>query len=158
MVRRLLTAALVMLAAAALSGCLTPHAKVAPSAAVVAARAGAGTKAAACPAGKLEGVSPTTATFAFDKAELDAVGARRLAGVAAWLACNPGVEVVVLASADNHGDEAHQRDLAAARAHAAAAALRADGAKAAVIRMPAPGAADPLSEPHVLVQAAGRGW
>ncbi|MFL5298452.1 MAG: OmpA family protein [Phenylobacterium sp.] len=158
MFRRLAAPVVLCLAAAALAGCLTPHAKDTPSPAVLAARAGAGAKAQPCQVGKLADVSPALATFPFDESQLDEDGAKAVSKVAAWLACNPGVQVVVLPSADNHGDAAHRKDLASRRGQAVLAALRADGATGAVIRMMAVGAADPLSEPHVLIRAAGRGW
>jgi outer membrane protein OmpA-like peptidoglycan-associated protein len=146
------------LAALALSGCLTPHAKVAPSSAVLAARAGVGAKPGSCQVGKLQDVSPTVATFPFDDAVLDEAGARSLARAAAWLTCTPGVPAVVIATADNHGDEAHRKDLAARRAQATLAALRGAGAKDAVIHLVAPGGADPVTGPHLIIQADGRGW
>jgi outer membrane protein OmpA-like peptidoglycan-associated protein len=152
------SAILVAVAALPLAGCLTPHAKAPPSAAVIAARAKAGARPAGCRPGAPQDVSPTTATFPFDAAQLDEVGAGRLARVAAWLACNDGVQVVVSPSADNHGGAEHQAALAADRAQAVAARLRADGATAAVIRLLPPGAADAAAEPHVLILAAGRGW
>ena len=100
MLRPLARAAILCLIAVGLSGCLTPRAKVAPSAAVLQARKGAGTKSAACPAGDLATLSPTIATFPFDDAVVDDVGIRALKTAAAWLNCHPGVPVVIIATAD----------------------------------------------------------
>lgn len=158
MSRPLLSAVLLLTASAALTGCLTPTAKVRPSAAVLEARKGVREKAQPCQAMQLSEVSPAQATFPFDDSVLDEGGAHAVSRVAAFLACHPQTPVVVLPSADSHSDKAHQEDLAGRRAQAVASALRAGGAKDAVIRIVAMGAADPVSGPHVVIQAAGRGW
>src|SRR5258706_5213781 len=150
---RLAASAVLGLCAVTLSACLTPRARVGPSPAVIAARGGAGVRPASCQVGKLDDVSPTLASFPFDDATLDAVGARGLARAAAWLTCTPGVPVVVIPTADNHGDEAHRKDLATRRAQATLAALRSAGAKDAVVHLLAPGAADPVSGPHLVIKA-----
>jgi outer membrane protein OmpA-like peptidoglycan-associated protein len=155
---RTLAAALLALALPALSACLTPHAQPAPSTAVAEARKGAGAKPAACQVGALADVSPTVATFPFDDPKIDEVGTRRLTAAVAWLACNPGVPVVILPTADNHGTAQHMQELAVQRAQAVVAALRALGAKDAVIHSLAPAAADPVTGPHLVIQADGRGW
>jgi outer membrane protein OmpA-like peptidoglycan-associated protein len=155
---RHLAAALVALAAPlALSACLTPKAKAPPSAAVLEARKGEGHKAVPCQATQLADVSPATASFPFDDSLLDDEGQRAVRGVAAYLACHPQTPVVVSPSADKHGDDAHQKDLAGRRAQAVLAALRANGSQA-VVHALAPGAADPVAGPHVVINAAGRGW
>jgi len=151
--------ALVLLAAApALGGCLTPKVKVAPSRAVLEARKGVGEKAKACQVGALTDVSPALASFGFDETTLDVEGQRTIDRVAAWLACHPGTPVVVLPGGDNHGAAQHQKDLALQRGQAAVAALRAAGATAAVIHVLAPSAPDTLTGPHLVIQAAGRDW
>jgi outer membrane protein OmpA-like peptidoglycan-associated protein len=155
---RFALSAVLCLTAVSLSACLTQRVTVPPSAAVVAARSGAGARPASCQVGKLQDVSPTLARFPFDDATLDDVGAQGLARAAAWLACTPGVPVVVIPTADNHGDEAHRKDLAARRAQATLTALRGAGAKNAVVHLLAPGAADPVSGPHLIINADGRGW
>ena len=157
MSRALATAALMFAAAGALSGCLTPKAKQPPSQAVLDARKGAGQKVQGCQ-GALADVSPALASFPFDDSLLDEEGARRVGEAAAFLACHPGTPVVVLPSADNHGTAEHQKDLAGRRAQAVLAALRTDGANSSVVHMLSPGAADPVSGPHIVIQAAGRGW
>jgi outer membrane protein OmpA-like peptidoglycan-associated protein len=155
---RHLAAALIALAAPlALSACLTPKAKAPASAAVLEARKGVGQKVVPCQATPLADVSPAMASFPFDDSVLDAEGQRAVRGVAAYLACHPQTPVVVSSSADKHGDDAHQKDLAGRRGQAVLAALRADGSQA-VVRMLAPGAADPVSGPHIVISAAGRGW
>ena len=146
------------LAAPALAGCLTPAARPTPSAAIVAARQGVGAKLAACPSGDLSTLSPLVATFPFDEPALDQQGRERLQQAAVWLNCHPGVPVSILPTADKHGDAAHMRDLASARAQAVQDGLRAAGAKSAVIHIAAAGAPDPLTGPHLLIQADGRGW
>lgn len=145
-------------AATGLAGCLTPSAKVKPSPAVLEARHSAASKAETCQATPLAEVSPTSTDFPYDDSVLDRAGKQRLARVAQWLACHPQTRVVILPSADKHGDAAHQKDLAARRAQAAIAELRAAGATAAVIQTLEPGAADPVTGPHVVIEAAGRGW
>jgi outer membrane protein OmpA-like peptidoglycan-associated protein len=156
---RPLSAVLLTLAASvALSGCFTPRAKVAPSAAVLEARKRVEQKTQPCLAMQLADVSPTEATFPYDSAELDEAGARKVGRVAAFLACHAATPVVVLPSADSHGDKAHQAELATQRAQAVTAALRAGGAKDAVIHMLAMGAEDTVAGPHVVVHASGRGW
>ena len=146
------------LCAVTLCACLTPHVKPPVSQAVLDARARAGAKAPACPAGGPETVSPVDVSFGFDDATISEVGLQRLAAAAKWLVCNPKVEAVVLPDADNHGDAAHLADLSQRRAQAVLDQLRADGAKASVIRVLTRGAADPLTAPHVVVNAQGRGW
>ena len=147
-----------LLCAVALSSCLTPAARPQPSPAVLQARAAAGHKAAACKPGGLEAISPVDVGFGFDDAEVSETGQTRLAAAAAWLACNPGVEVVISPDADNHGDAAHLADLAQRRAKAVEARLRSLGATAAVIRLLPRGGADPVTAPHLVVNAQGRGW
>ena len=157
MSRRLAAAAL-LLCLPALSACMTPRVKPTPSTAVVAAPARAGARPASCQVGKLEDISPVLASFPFDDATLDAEGGRRLAAAAAWVTCTPGVPVVIIATADNRGDDAHRKDLTTKRAQAALAALRAAGAKDAVVHTLAPGAPDPIKGPHLIINADGRGW
>jgi outer membrane protein OmpA-like peptidoglycan-associated protein len=140
-----------------LGGCLTPHAKPGPSAAVVEARKGEGRKTLTCQA-TLADVSPSLASFPFDASLLDEEGTRQVSAVAAWLACHPGTPVVITPSAERHGTPEHQKDLAGRRAQAVLAALRADGASSTVVHALALGAADPLTGPHVVIQAQGRGW
>jgi outer membrane protein OmpA-like peptidoglycan-associated protein len=150
--------AAILLCAAGLSACLTPHAKPTPSAAILESRAGAKAHAAACAPGGLEAISPLDADFAFDDAEISPLGLTRLTAAVRWLGCNPGVEVVIRPDADNHGDKAHLDAMAASRAKAVADKLRDLGATAATLRIVARGAPDPVSAPHLVIIAAGRGW
>jgi len=143
---------------ASLAGCTTPRVKPAPSQAILQARAARAAKPPACASGGLETISPLDAEFGFDDATVSEVGQKRLAAAAQWLACNPGVEVVIKPDADNHGDAAHVADLAHRRAQAVADDLRSLGAKTAVIHMLSRGAADPVAAPHLLINATGRGW
>jgi outer membrane protein OmpA-like peptidoglycan-associated protein len=147
-----------LVCAVALSGCLTPHAQPTLSQAVVQARAGAGQKAAACPGDALSAISPVDIGFGFDDATVSEVGRTRLADAARWLACNPKVQVVVAPNADRHGEAAHQADLASRRAQAVIAELRGQGAKDVVIQTLARGVPDPMTAPHLLITAKGRGW
>jgi outer membrane protein OmpA-like peptidoglycan-associated protein len=157
--RTVISALAVSLAcAAALSGCLTPHVQPTLSKAVVQARAGAGAKPAACPSSDLATISPVEIAFGFDEATLPEVGHDRLAVAARWLACNRQVQVVIAPAADRHGDAAHQADLASRRAQAVEVDLRSQGAKDAVIQTLAAGAPDPVSAPHLVINARGRGW
>jgi outer membrane protein OmpA-like peptidoglycan-associated protein len=158
MSRALVSVLLVLASSAALAGCLTPHARPAPSAAVADARKGVGQKAQACSAIQLSEISPALASFPFDDSRLDEEGARRVSAVAAWLACHPGTPVVIMPGADNHGTDEHRKDLAGRRSQAVLAALRADGATSAVVHALAMGAADPVTGTHVVIQAQGRGW
>ncbi len=146
-----------LVCATALSGCLTPRLKPTPSRAVVEARSAAGRKPAACGIDKLEDISPTVATFGFDLAVISQTGRQRLVRAAAWLKCNPGVEAVILPGAQNRGKPEHEKDLAAQRGQAVQAELRALGA-GNVLRLMAPGATDPVQAPHLVIQAADRGW
>ena len=150
--------ALSLACAATLAGCMTPHVQPALSQAVVQARAGAGHEPAACPADDLATLSPLDIGFGFDDAAVSEVGRQRLAIAAHWLACHPGIQVVIAPNADRHGDAAHQNDLASRRAQAVVSELRGQGARDAVIQTLARGAADPVGAPHLLVTAKGRGW
>jgi outer membrane protein OmpA-like peptidoglycan-associated protein len=147
-----------LVCAAALSGCLTPHVKPTLSQAVVQARAGAGQTSAACPAEASSTAPPIDIGFGFDDATVSEVGRQRLAEAVRWLACNRQTQVVIAPNADRHGDAAHQDDLASRRAQAVVAELRSQGAKDAVIQTLARGAADPVTAPHLLITAKGRGW
>jgi len=158
MSRRLATALLALAAPLALSACLTPKAKAPPSPAIVEARKGIGQKPPPCQATRLEDVSPAQASFPFDDSLLDEEGQRAVRGVANFLSCHAGVPVVVLPSADKHGDAAHQKDLVGRRAQAILGALRDAGASSAVVHMLSPDAADPVTGPHVVINAVGRGW
>jgi outer membrane protein OmpA-like peptidoglycan-associated protein len=159
MVFRLVPSALAaILLTASLTGCLTPHVKPPPSQAILQARAARAAKPAACAAGGLEAISPLDAAFAFDDAAVTEVGQKRLAAAAQWLACNPAVEVVIKPDADSHGDAAHMNELAQHRAQAVADQLRSLGASTAVIRLLPRNGADPVTEPHLLINAIGRGW
>ena len=147
-----------LICAPALTGCTTPVIKAPPSQAIVQARAKHAAGPAACATGALETISPVDLSFPFDDAVLSEVGQKRLAEAAQWLNCNPGVEVVIKPDGDNQGDAAHMNDLAQRRAQAANDGLRAAGAKAAVIRIAARGAPDPVGGAHLLINAVGRGW
>jgi outer membrane protein OmpA-like peptidoglycan-associated protein len=159
MVSRLLPSVLATaLLCASLSGCLTPHIKPAPSQAILQARAARGAKPVACAPGGLETISPLDTNFPFDDATLSELGQQRLAAAAKWLACNPGVEVVIKPDADNHGDAAHLNDLAQRRAKAVEGELRSLGATAAILHLLPRNGADPVAAPHLLINATGRGW
>jgi outer membrane protein OmpA-like peptidoglycan-associated protein len=158
MLRPFASALLLLAAAPALSGCLTPKVSPPPSRAVLEARKGVGQKAKACQGGALADVSPALASFGFDETALDIEGRRTIDRVAAWLACHPGTAVVVLPGGDNHGPAEHQKDLAVQRGQTVVASLRAAGASAAVIHTLAPSAPDTLTGPHLVIQAAGRDW
>jgi outer membrane protein OmpA-like peptidoglycan-associated protein len=146
-----------LVCAVALSGCLTPRAKPAPSVAVQEARARVGAKVDACAVGDLASVSPVTVGFGFGETTLDETAQRHLAKAAAWLKCNTGVEVTILPSADAHGTPAKQRDLAAGRAKAVLDQLRTLGAQS-VVHTLAADAPDPVTAPHLVIRAEGRGW
>jgi outer membrane protein OmpA-like peptidoglycan-associated protein len=144
--------------ATTMSGCLTKPVKQAPSQAILQARAREGAKPAACTGEDLASVSPMEAGFGFEETQLSDAAQQRVAKAAAWLKCNPGVEVVILPAADSHGTPAHQQELAQARAKAVVDQLRTLGATQAVIRTVAVGAADPVTAPHLVISARGRGW
>jgi len=162
MVRRTLAsplarALLISLAFAPLLAGCTTRVKPVPSPAVVAARAGAGHKPSACGADQLADVSPTEAAFGFDLTEISEAGQQRLARAADWLKCNPTTEAVILPSAQSRGKPDHEKDVAIQRGQAVQAALRGLGVQN-VLRIMAPGAADPVNAPHLVIQAADRGW
>jgi outer membrane protein OmpA-like peptidoglycan-associated protein len=144
--------------AAPLGGCLTPHIRPPPSAAVIEARAGATARPAACKPGGLDAISPVDASFGYDDATITETTRQRLTDAARWLNCNPGVVVVVKPDADYHGTAAHLADLSQHRGQAVVAELRALGATASVIHLLSRGAADPVSGPHLVINAGGRGW
>ena len=153
--------AISLVCATALSGCLTKPVKPTPSQAVLQSRqtrAQEGAKAAACTAEDLASISPMEVGFGFEETQLGEAAQQRVAKAAAWLKCNPGVEVVILPAADSHGTPAHQQELAQARAKAVIDQLRALGATQPVIRAVAAGAPDPVSGPHFVISARGRGW
>lgn len=150
-------AAASLLFAATLGGCLTPQAKPAPSAAVKEARARVGVKAPDCAVGDLASVSPITIGFGFGATTLDEPAQRQVAKAASWLKCHAGVEASILPGADAHGTQAQQRDLAATRAKAVLDQLRTLGAQS-VVHTVAAGAPDPVTPPHLVINAQGRGW
>jgi len=147
-----------LLCATALSGCLTPHVKPTPSAAVLDARARLAVKAPTCTGESLDAVSPVNVGFGYDDPAITPAAQLRLTAAARWLSCNPGVEAVIQPDADHHGSEAHMNDLAQQRATGVQTQLRTLGATNTVIRMLARGAKDPVTAPHMVLLAEGRGW
>jgi outer membrane protein OmpA-like peptidoglycan-associated protein len=147
-----------LLCATTLCGCLTPHVQPTLSQAVIQARARAGVEPAPCASSDLSTVSPVEVAFGFDEATVPEVGHQRLALAARWLVCNPHVPVVIRPDADRHGDAAHQNDLASRRAQAVNDELRSLGAKDPIIQIVARGAPDPMTAPHMVITAKGRGW
>ncbi|HEX3888926.1 MAG TPA: OmpA family protein [Phenylobacterium sp.] len=141
-----------------LSGCLTPHVRPPPSQAILEARAGVTAKPTACKPGGLDAISPVDASFGYDDATVTETAHQRLTEAARWLNCNPGVVAVIKPDADNHGAPAHLAELSQRRGQAVVAELRALGATASVIHVLARGAADPVSGPHLVIDAGGRGW
>src|SRR5258706_11540742 len=97
-----------LVCALALTGCLTKPVKPAPSQAVLQTRAREGAKPAACAVEDLSSVSPMEVGFGFEETQLGDAARQRVAKAAAWLKCNPGVEVVIKPAADNHGTPAYQ--------------------------------------------------
>lgn len=156
-IRRLSIILALSAAAAGLGGCLAQHVNPPLSHAVVDARAAA-TRPAVCTPGGLEALSPVQVGFPYDDATMPEAGQKRLAAVAAWLKCNPGVEATIVPSADSHGDAAHLTDLAARRAQATVEMLRTLGANAVILHVTARDGADPVTGPHLLIKADGRGW
>ena len=152
------TLAVSLLCAATLGGCLTQQVKPTPSQAVLQTRARQGATAAACAVGDLSSVSPVEVGFGFEETQLGDASRQKLEIAAAWLKCNPGVRVVIRPAADNHGTAAKQREIAQARAKTVLDQLRALGATEAVVQTLAMGAPDPVSGPHLLIEARGRGW
>lgn len=157
-VRSLSSALIVLIGCAALSACLTPRVRPAPSKAVAQARASRNAKPAACMPTDLSAISPLLVGFGFDDGSMPDAGRERLQVAARWLICNPGVEAVILPAADNRGDAKHQDDLAQQRAQATVDALRGLGATSAVLHTIARGGQDPVKTPHLVIQASGRGW
>jgi outer membrane protein OmpA-like peptidoglycan-associated protein len=96
--------------------------------------------------------------FGYAETGLGDAGQQQVAKAADWLKCNPGVEVVILPSADSHGTPAQQQALASARAKAVVDGLRAAGATNAVIRTLAMDAPDPAKAAHLTIKARSRGW
>jgi len=96
--------------------------------------------------------------FPFEGAEVPVAGQKVLAEAARWLACNPGVEATIVPTGDGHGDAAHLNDLATRRAQATVETLRTLGATAVVLHITPRDGADPISTPHLVIQADSRGW
>jgi outer membrane protein OmpA-like peptidoglycan-associated protein len=156
---RHLPTALLLAGAMTLVGCQTQTVRPVPSKAIAQALAAAKTQTGpTCAANNLADISPLGVDFPYDAAEMSTVGQRRLAAAAAWLKCNPGVEATIIPSADNHGDAAHQNQLATQRAQATVETLRALGATAVILHITPRDGADPLTTTHLLIKANGRGW
>jgi len=155
------TRLVLVIAAAALAGCVTPHVKPKTSQAVLDARAHRNAQAAAaakaCPQTPLPELSPLEAGFGFDEVVLDDTGARKLAVAEAWLACHPAVQVVIKPDADAHGTDAEQDAIARRRAEAVSSYLTGQGLPADRIRILPRTAAEPAAGPLVIL-AEGRRW
>ncbi|HEX3363721.1 OmpA family protein [Phenylobacterium sp.] len=150
--------AVAVLCAGGLSACLTPHIQPPASPAIIEARTAAQAKAPACMPGGLDQISPVDAAFAFGDTEISPQGGQRLAVAARWLVCNHSVETVIRPDGDNHGDDAHMDALANGRAKSVADKLRELGATGGTLRILSRGAPDPVTAPHLLINATGRGW
>jgi outer membrane protein OmpA-like peptidoglycan-associated protein len=145
------------LAALALAGCLTPHAKAPLSQAEQDALAHRDVaQAPACPQTPLATASPVQLSFAFDEPAMDATSQPLLGAAAAWLACRQ-TPVAIAPASDGHGTAAEQDQLARKRADVVAAYLTGHGVAANRIRILPRGQAAPGGE-IFLIRAEGRRW
>lgn len=145
-------------AALALAGCMTPHSHVAPSQAVLDARAHRNVAAEQpCAAIPLSAVSPTMVGFAFEEGDLSELTRPILQRPAAWLACHPGVTAVIKPDADNHGTDAAQDALSRRRGEAVQTYLIAHGVGQGQVRLLTRGQAEPSGQ-YLLIRAEGRRW
>ncbi|WP_165837076.1 OmpA family protein [Phenylobacterium hankyongense] len=152
-----LTAGLV-LATAGLGGCLTPRARPQPSQAILDARAHRDVPpATACAAQPLASVSPAEVNFGFAETSLPGAAPAALAPAIAWLVCHPGVPIVILPDADNHGAPEAQAALAKSRAETVRQYLLTQGVAPAQLQILPLAAAEPAGD-HVLIRAIGRRW
>ena len=157
--RRLTGAALLLVSAAALGGCMTHRVKIQPSPAIMAARAGEHAPGInACTPRELSTLSPVAARFAFGDAELTENARVTLDEAVAWLICNPTVGVVVRPGGDVHGTVAEQQALAGRRATAVAEYIRGHGATRAVIRILPMGAPETVESQSLVIKAEGQRW
>jgi outer membrane protein OmpA-like peptidoglycan-associated protein len=152
-----LTAGLV-LATASLGGCLTPRARPQPSQAILDARAHRDVAATtACAAQPLSSVSPAEVNFGFSETSLPGAAPAAVAPAIAWLACHPGVAVIIQPDADNHGAPEAQATLAKSRAETVRQYLLAQGVADARIQLLPIRGTEPAGD-HVLIRAIGRRW
>jgi outer membrane protein OmpA-like peptidoglycan-associated protein len=152
-----LTAGLV-LATAGLGGCVTPRVRQQPSQAILDARAHRDVvPTTACAAQPLSAVSPAEVNFGFAETSLPGNAAAALAPPIAWLACHPGVAIVIQPDADNHGAPEAQAVLAKSRAETVRQYLMTQGVAAAQMQILALRGAEPAGD-HVLIRAIGRRW
>lgn len=152
-----ITPSALLLAGLALTGCMTPRIKPAPSPAVVEARASA-VQARAHPASLCASVSLDPAVrldvpFAYDKDELTETGRDALDQAAAWLICRPAAVAAIVGESDPTGTEERRKAIAAARVAAARTYLTAHGVAAARLLADKPASGEFLS-----IAAKGRGW
>ena len=155
---RIRLACAALLAAAGLTGCMTPRAEPELSQAVLDARAGRNAPASqGCAQQPLTAVSPATVGFAFNEAKAPDALPRALAAPVLWLACHPQAAAAILPDADGHGGPAEQDDLARRRAEAVRDYLAGQNIPAARIQILRRGAAEPKGE-VVVIRAEGRRW
>jgi outer membrane protein OmpA-like peptidoglycan-associated protein len=152
-------ALLALAAALGLSGCITHRVTPTLSRAVIDARAHkdvTDARNAAC----APLASPMRIAFAFGEPQLSELATPAVESVGQQLACHPGVAAVVAGRADGHGTPQEQLKLAADRANAVAAALKARGVSAGRISLDIqPDAKPPTGDAtHLVVMAEGRRW
>ena len=144
-------------AAAALAGCMTPHAKPVESQAVKDALAHKDiAPAATCP----DLASPFSVGFPFQDSTLKDVPPEVLDALTRGLACHAGLQVEIAGGADAHGTAEEQAKLAGDRAQAVAGYLTAHGVAASRVQiLPPPPAKPPAGDAqHLVVMAEGRRW
>jgi len=145
-------------AAAVVAGCTTPRIEPQQSQAVQEARARENAPPPpACPQDPLSAVAPVTVGFAFNDTELTEAMSLPLVDSARWIACHPGVRVVIKPDADTHGTEAEQDSLARRRAERVRAYLTTHGVTADRVAILPRGQAAPAGEVF-LINAEGRRW
>ena len=149
-------AAALLMTACTVAGCITPRSKPKLSQAVVEARAHRDAPTGpVCPQTPLGDLGAPMAGFAYGEATV--AESPELTAAATWLACHPGVAVVIKPDADVHGTDAEQDALARRRGEAVRAYLVAHGVAAPTINLLPRGGAEPGGE-HLLIRAEGRRW
>jgi outer membrane protein OmpA-like peptidoglycan-associated protein len=147
----------ILLAATALSGCMTPRAEPAASPAVLEARAHAAQArahpASLCAGVNLDPATPIVVPFGYESDQLTEAGRDVLDRGGAWLICKPAAYAVITGEADPTGTDETRTAIAAARVVAVRTYLAAHGVAAGRLL-----AAPPASGEVLSIVARGRGW
>jgi outer membrane protein OmpA-like peptidoglycan-associated protein len=151
----LLRRAAVLAAAGLLSACVTHRVNPVQSRAVLDARAHKDVQTSAgCP----DLASPLSVAFGFGEGSVSELNTPALEQAAQELACHPAAKALVVGSADNHGTDAEQRQLAQTRIKAVSDYLRAHGIAADRLQIQVQGKAPGGDAQRLVILAEGRRW